>query len=288
MWDTTSGALVRTVDHNFGTVNVLAFTPDGKALAMAGRTTTVRDYLGVEPTAPSARGTGGYFPMLLRSLKRSQPQELLLHKEAIGGVAFASDGRAIATMPRLGDAVALWNAAKTRTETPLEGHTPHVGGIAFSPDGKTLAVATSLGEVRLWDRATRKVVRTFKKTGQRHVGIAFSPDGANLAILNAGEPIQIWNVATGQPVSQIAAGDLVDYDYADGGRALITVDHLNKVRKWDPATGKPLGSERRLCGTGRAEGGSYLGFNPAGTAFAEAEGTNAGAEKEVLLYSMVF
>lgn len=287
LWDTASGALVKTIDHAFGMVDVLAFSPDGKVLAMAGRTTTVRDYLGFEPTAPSARGKGGYFPVLLWSLERSQEQELLLHEDAIGGVAFASDGQAIATMPRLGDAVILWNAAKTRTATPLQGYAPHVGGLAFSPDGKTLAVATSLGEVRLLDRSTHTVVRTFEKTGQRHVGMTFSPDGTNLAILNSGEPIQIWNVATGQPVSRIAAGDLVDYHYVDGGRTLVTVDHLNKVQTWDPATGKPVGSERQLCSPHRSEGGSYLGFNPAGTVFAEAEGTSAGAKKEVVLYSMV-
>jgi WD40 repeat protein len=111
VWDAASGALVKTIAHTYKSVDVLAFTADGKALAIAGGTTTVRDYLGFEPTAPSARGTGSHYPVLLWNLDRSQPQELLLHKKAVGGVSFAPDGQAIATMPYIGDAVTLWNAA---------------------------------------------------------------------------------------------------------------------------------------------------------------------------------
>src|SRR5205814_140089 len=66
------------------------------------------------------------------------------------------------------------------------GHSHWVMGVAFSPGGKQVASASSmlfgaLGEIKVWDRATGKVLHTLLALGGPLVGVAFSPDGKLLA-----------------------------------------------------------------------------------------------------------
>jgi WD40 repeat protein len=87
------------------------------------------------------------------------------------------------------------------TPKPAE---PFLGGafLALSKDGKTLASGNG-GEVRLWDVAEGKVIRTIqapKDTG--FTSLAWSPDGKTLATgtnrSGKENPIVLWNVADGQ------------------------------------------------------------------------------------------
>lgn len=70
-----------------------------------------------------------------------------------------------------------------------------VGTLAVSPDGATLA--TSHREIRLWDTATGRRVRTLVGHSDGVNSIAFSPDGELLASVCDDRTLRPWDVAPG-------------------------------------------------------------------------------------------
>jgi WD40 repeat protein len=89
----------------------------------------------------------------------------------------------------------------TPTTVVKGGHALAVWGSAASPDGHWLATASHDQTVKLWDAATRKLVRTLDGYSDIVWPVAFSPDSRYLAT-GSEEPgtgsIKIWEVTTGR------------------------------------------------------------------------------------------
>ena len=124
----------------FKGVQALAFSPDGTRLVAP------QNWL-------SERGV-----FLLRSWDMRTGREVSPgfndpahpeHTGLISSVAFAPDGRTVATTS-LDHTVRLWDWASHRPIAPLQGHLAEVGGSAFSPDGRTLVTCDRLGHVYAW------------------------------------------------------------------------------------------------------------------------------------------
>lgn len=113
-------------------------------------------------------------------------------------------------------------AASEQLLATLAGHPDWVGSVAFSPDGKTLAVGCNDGTVKLWDVASRTLLRTLQKARRESLNgwiggvlsLAFSRDGKVLA---AG-----W------------------FDFRTKPGSDIIEQLVGDVRLWDTATGKEL------------------------------------------------
>src|SRR5688500_6364590 len=73
------------------------------------------------------------------------------------------------------------SASAPLTMVPQVGHTGGLWAVAFSPDGRTLASASGDGSVKLWDRDTGVLLRTFTGHRKEVMTLAYSADGSVIA-----------------------------------------------------------------------------------------------------------
>jgi WD40 repeat protein len=121
---------------------------------------------------------------------------------------------------------------------------------ALSPDGKTLAISlgsTSVNrkrganEVRLYSVSDRKELRRWKT----HEGafpnpgpIAFSPDGRAIVTGGADQKIRTWDVATGRELGTVIEPNTRVANIAFLDKATLITTGYQVVKFWDLATGR--------------------------------------------------
>jgi hypothetical protein len=164
----------------------LAFSPDGRKLALAGN-----------------YGNPSVYLLDLTHLKepfKDQFSELKGHRavelapRGIHALAFAPDGQTLASGSNQDRSVRLWDMARLPNSTSCEGDAGLVTTVVFSASGKTLASADEGGKVILWDPASKKKLRDWKFSGSGVSTLAFAPDGRHLLVGMATSRIYILRV----------------------------------------------------------------------------------------------
>jgi hypothetical protein len=206
------------IDEEGTTYRCLAFSPDGRLLALGGDDHKVRIWdmpSGHERAVLNGHAdvvrTVAFSPDSRRLISTGQDRFVMLW-DAIDGVAirplglpgsnpvqfgaFSPDGRTVA----LGESAAspqditLFDAETRALRTRLTGHLTGINALAFSPDSRTLASAGIDRSIRLWDLATAKEKTCLTADVGWVKSIAFSPDGAWLAFAGNDCFIRIWNL----------------------------------------------------------------------------------------------
>jgi WD40 repeat protein len=227
LWDPATGALLATYRGHASKVLGVAFSPDGIRLLTASSDGTVRQWdvgTGREIEPPYDRHTDEvtaavYSPdgewvasagndrtvRVWRARGRQDVAVLHGHTGTLTGVAFAPDGRRLASLSRESmlnnsgdDTVRVWEVAPRATLPALRGHTRSVYPVAFSPDGRWIASGSWDTTVCLWDAATGEPCATLPHPGIVRT-LAFGPDGRWLVTGGDGDDrLRIWDVATGR------------------------------------------------------------------------------------------
>ncbi len=157
-----------------GFILAVAFSPDGKHLAAAGGTGTIR---------------------LLEPQSGLPVRMMFGHNGQVRGLAFSPDGKTLASASS-DRTIRLWDVASGLQVKVLEGHEGSVNAVAWSPDGKTLASAGSDKTVGLWDVASGKMTRSLEGAEYGVRSVVFTPDGKS--VVSAGYRVRFWDLGTGQ------------------------------------------------------------------------------------------
>ena len=119
-------------------------------------------------------------------------------------------------------------------------HDSDVWAIAFSPDGSLLVSGAEEGPIRIWDVASRRLLRTLEGHTGCVYSVAFSPNGCFLASGSKDETIRIWDMPTGtvQRVLQDPPAQVFGVAFSPNGRYLAAGRSDLAVRIWDLTTGQ--------------------------------------------------
>jgi WD40 repeat protein len=150
----------------FSQVRAMAFSPDGKILAVGGG---------------SGEETSG-----LVTLWNAETHQLLAKQirghEGVGidvtSLAFSPANNRILAVGGSDKTVELWDVSTGKLITPpFEGHKLPITSVAYSPDGRTIASADSSGVVNLWSASTYQWMVSLKASANAIRTVAFSENG---------------------------------------------------------------------------------------------------------------
>jgi RNA polymerase sigma factor (sigma-70 family) len=193
----------------------------------------------------------------------------LRHKESVNAVAFAPDGKLLATGG--GDqCIRLWDPATGRQLRMLPTKDGQIGAVAFSADGKVLTA--TVGEtVRRWEVGTGKELPPmYSKVASTLASLALAADGSAVAAAST-SAFHVWDRGGGKDrlLVPLPASEAACLAFTADGKALLSAtwqDSGCTVRQWDPTTDRELRTlELPNAGALRLR---LLAFSPGGTTLA--------------------
>ena len=232
-----------------GSVNSLAFSPDGNTLAI---------------------GTG--HKVLLWNWKTQQELRSIPIAANTKALSFSPDGikLAIGNQIMAEDGVCLidlTNVDKARSFGVSGVKYWCAYTLAFSPDGKMLAApidaTNSGGGIALWDTRTGNLVHRLGGLYDNPDCLAFSPDGGRLAATNSDAMMAVWDIATGKLVGGESIGHIhpaATLRFLSDDRQLASAGDDGTIRIWNLADSRQVRSIQ-IDGGGRSSASWIRGMD---------------------------
>jgi len=225
IWNAETGKEARTLrSHATNGVLAVAYSPDGRLLASAGRDNLIHVWY-----------TGNGREIL--TLKG--------HTKEVSTVDFSRDGSHLAS-GGADNRLILWDVRTGAVIRKLEAHTGGITALRFSPDGKILATAGKDLAVRLWEADACNWLRTMKGPVLPITCLAFTPDGRRIACGDEDGRVHIYEVENGKFVrnmGQHSWGGRSNWPissilFFSDGKQMITGGMDGTAKVWDVASGK--------------------------------------------------
>jgi WD40 repeat protein len=257
VWDLeNAGAAIRPLEYSSGDCWVARFSSDGQLIAAAdGNSVRLWD----AATGRLVRDLSAGDTSRVFSLAFSPTDSNLL--------ATGHGGRANVSYVSLWDIHAGTEIARLPGATDLPGfqvteYTGPVGALAFSPDGKYLVAGfgskwflspvRSPNPLKVWEVATRRLVRRLNGHTGYCVSLDFSRDGKLLASGSRDGTALIWSTETwgathkiqnpdqGNQFNPLYSGMVDDVAFSPDGKILASASRGGNIQLCDVATGKHL------------------------------------------------
>jgi len=242
LWDTATGACIRTFVGHADSVRSAAFSPNGANVVTASDDETVKLW---------HTATGAHMLTFVG------------HADDVNCVTFSPDGTEILSGGDDGTA-RLWNAFTGSHIRTFSGHTYYVLAIAFSPDGSKIVTGSGDQTLRLWDRYTGAPIRTLGQSLGWVESVAFSPDGTRVLAADGRNNAWLWDISTGELIQSLVGHSATVMSVAfspDGTKVLTGAGWADKTaRLWDAATGAHIRTFR-----GHMSSVTSVAFSPDGT-----------------------
>ncbi|MEV6343560.1 helix-turn-helix domain-containing protein [Actinoplanes sp. NPDC051851] len=233
-------------------VYAIAFSPEGRTLAVGGEDGRVRLYDVREPRRPVALGVApGNFAAAVESLafdpsgtrlvagggspslrawgimpgadwSRPAPLWVTGGREVIQSVAYSPDGHSLAAAGSSGT-VQVWPAGRLEsTPASIVVGAGTITAIAWSPGGETLVAGAKDGTAVLLDVAGHRVRRRLETGFTSWVNAAaYSPDGGRVAVGGSNNTLVVFGAETGERLDTVAsAAQITAVAYSPDGTVL--------------------------------------------------------------------
>ncbi len=229
LWETKTGRLLHEFLPGSGSASsnpCIAFSPDGKQIALSGSERAQGDKPGYDPVGLVVDAVTG--KEVRRLPMRDRDSDLAL--------AFTPDGKSL---------ISLRNSGVVRIEQIASGvellhrnfRRDGTGSLVLSPDGKLVAIWTGANtrKLYLWDWHGAGEPRELKVPRQRVDCLVFSPDGTALLACDDLEPfVYEWDVTTGDLKHQIEVRDDIHPNglaVSPDGQTIAVTDYGNQRGK---------------------------------------------------------
>ncbi len=205
--------------------STVAFSPDGRFLAAAGREGLFR---------PGAI-------LIWNGTPSSEIFSLRTEAPVIFGLACRPDGLRLATADVNGF-VTIWDSTTRREAIRWRAHDEagfeSATSVTYSPDGLRLATAGSDRTARIWDPATGRLLFTLAGHDKWVTCARFSPDGKHLATASQDRTIKYWNAETGllEFTLPLQKDTVMDVAFSPNGEFLASAGRDKVARVWNLAT----------------------------------------------------
>jgi WD40 repeat protein len=221
LFDPKYGIRLRSLPAQPAIVDALAFSPDGTILA-----------------------AGGYREAILWD-PRSGAEKCRLTglADRVLAMAFSADGKMLATGGGVPSADGELRVYEVATGKPIlnlpAAHADTIFGVAFSPDGTKLATGAADRQVKIWDLAGGKAVKTMEGHTNYVLDVGWRADGKVLASAGADNAVKFWDPATGEQL-RTATGhgkQVTRLLFVGSSANVLTCSGDSTARLWNADTG---------------------------------------------------
>ncbi len=238
-----------------GAVQALAFSPDGRRLAVA------RGFMGETP---------GSVLSVVEVESGQRVWEVAESAVHVLSVTYSPDGRTVAAgcgwfnNPTAIGYVRLRDAATgSPLGEPIRGSPGGVLDVAFAPDGNQIALA-SRDVTDIYDIASpnRPIVMRLRGHVNFVYAVSFSPDGRCVVTGGWDKTIRLWDRATGAQLQTLIGhrGFVRGLAFSADGAQLVSCSEDKSVRRWELSSGAEIGAFHGHTGFVHA-----VAFSPDGT-----------------------
>jgi WD40 repeat protein len=228
IYEAADGREVRRIRHPFGDQD-LSLSPDGKLLASVGGSRV--DLWDV--------ATGKRRPWLPG------------HSSAVTALAFAPDGKALASSGWRDGTVIVWDLSTRMPRRLLATKSTGVWCVAFSPDGRLLAAGDGdepvggggrEAHIRVWDWARGRLLWHVPAHLDCVHSVSFSPGGRKLASAGTDSRYRLWDVATGRRLRVFRANEYMAgwAWFSPDGKDLLTAGMRGALTLRRPDDGRKM------------------------------------------------
>jgi WD40 repeat protein len=221
LYDPQYGVRLRAFTGHTAIIESMAFAPDGRTLA-----------------------TGSFREVVLWDPRSGEvKQKLTGFADRVLALAFSPDGRLLATgggLPAADGEVRIFEVATGKRILDLPAaHADTVFGLCFSPDGTKLATGAADRQVKIWDAATGKALKTVEGHTHHVLDVGWRADGKVLASAGADNAVKIWDAATGEQLRSIPGHgkQVTRLTFVGQSINILTCSGDGTVRLWNADTG---------------------------------------------------
>ena len=243
----------------------LAFSRDGKWLALAGEDRSVRlldARTGRLIASPTDDPTSYY------CVAFSHDSKLF----AVGGGRFNANGQGGPNH------VNVFDVGTRKVVGKLTGHTLAVTNVAFSPTDPLIATASADSTVRIWDGKTFRLRAELRGHSAGIKGLAFSPDGKTLATGSWDSTIRLWGPLSGKFVAQLEGQSplIREIAFSPDGKYLVSGGDRHSIKLWDVTARKLLATLHEDAPPGESKPPQTMAVSPDGKVVAIALASDSG------------